>query len=121
MSLTASFILIDELLSCFLLSNNEEDLVKLVYNRMNNFVDGENNDECACAIFNILSKNRSYLYKSSNAESYYLTENALFEYFTSDAFLYPSSDLFVYLFVNVLSDIHSNDEDEEEISLDRRS
>ena len=54
----------------------------------------------------------------------YLTQNVLFEYFTNDALGYPSSDLFVDLVVNLfndlLSDIHSNDEDEEEISLDRR-
>lgn len=54
----------------------------------------------------------------------YLTQSVLFEYFTCDALLYPSSDLFVKLIVNLftdlLSDIHSSDEDEEEISLDRR-
>jgi hypothetical protein len=58
----------------------------------------------------------------------YLTQNVLFEYFISDALLYPSSDLFINLIVNLfndlLNDIHSNDEDEEEeeeeISLDRR-
>jgi len=56
----------------------------------------------------------------------YLTQNVLFEYFISDALLYPSRDLFINLIVNLfndlLNDIHSNDEDEEEeeISLDRR-
>ena len=55
----------------------------------------------------------------------YLTQNVLFEYFTCDALLYPSSDLFINLIVNLfndlLNDIHSNDDnEEEEISLDRR-
>ena len=57
----------------------------------------------------------------------YLTQNVLFEYFISDALLYPSSDLFVNLIVNLfndlLSDIHSSDDDGqegEELSLDRR-
>jgi hypothetical protein len=57
----------------------------------------------------------------------YLTQNVLFEYFTSDVLLYPSSDLFVNLIVNLfndlLNDIHSNDDcdnDDEEINLDRR-
>ncbi|CAF4979964.1 unnamed protein product, partial [Rotaria sp. Silwood1] len=54
----------------------------------------------------------------------YLTQNVLFEYFTNDALLYSSSDLFINLIVNLfndlLSDIHSSDEDEEEISFDRR-
>jgi len=49
----------------------------------------------------------------------------LFEYFTSDALLYPSCDLFVNLIVNLfndlLNDIHSSDDDDEqEVSLDRR-
>jgi hypothetical protein len=44
------------------------------------------------------------------------------EYFTSDASLFPSSDLFVNLIVDLLNDIHSSDEDDNqgEISLDRR-
>jgi hypothetical protein len=54
----------------------------------------------------------------------YLTQNVLFEYFTSDALLYPTSDLFVNLivklFIDLLNDIHSNDEDKEEINFDRR-
>jgi hypothetical protein len=54
----------------------------------------------------------------------YLTENFFFEYFTSDAFLYSSCDLFVNLIVNLfndlLNDIHSIVEDEQEVSLDRR-
>jgi len=169
MSLAASFNLIGELLPlCSSSSNSEEDLVKLVYDRMNDFVDGETNDECACAILNLLSKARSYLYNSSSAESKcqywglilklssfssdiiretltktipliiddkrpsgvfgancYLTQNILFEYFTSEALLYPSSDLFINLIVNLfndlLNDIHSSDDnDDEETSLDRR-
>jgi hypothetical protein len=51
---------------------------------------------------------------------FYLTQNVLLEYFTSDALLHPSSDLIVTLFVDLLDDIHSIDEDEEELSLDRR-
>jgi hypothetical protein len=47
--------------------------------------------------------------------NYYLIQNVLFEYFTSDALLYPSNDLFVNLIVNLLSNIYSTDEDEEEI------
>jgi len=168
MSLAASFYLIGELLPlCSSSSNSEEDLVKLVYNRMNDFVNGEINDECACAILHLLSKAKSSLYNSSIAESQcqywglilklssfssdlirekltktmpliiddkrltgvfgancYLTQNVLFEYFISDALLYPSSDLFINLIVNLfndlLSDIHSSDEDEEDLSLDRR-
>ncbi|CAF1540177.1 unnamed protein product, partial [Adineta steineri] len=72
MSLAASFDLIGELLPlCSSTSNNndEEDLVKLVYDRMNDFVDGENNDECACAILNVLNKARTCLYNPSNAKS----------------------------------------------------
>jgi len=44
-----------------IIDNNDidlEDLAKLVYDRMNDFV----NDEYACAIFNRLSKARSCLY-----------------------------------------------------------
>ena len=57
----------------------------------------------------------------------YLTQNVLFEYLTRDALLYPSSDLFIHLivdlFTDLLRDIHSSDDDdddEEELSLDRR-
>ena len=58
----------------------------------------------------------------------YLTQKVLFEYFIRDALLYPSSDLFVHLivdlFTDLLRDIHSSDDDnegqEEELSLDRR-
>jgi hypothetical protein len=54
----------------------------------------------------------------------YLTQDVLFEYFTSDALLYSTSDLFVNLIINLfndlLNDIHSNDQDEEDICLDRR-
>ncbi|CAF0858419.1 unnamed protein product [Rotaria sordida] len=168
MSLAASFNLISELLPlCSSSKNNEQDLIELVYDRMNEFVDDESSDECACAILNLLSKAQSCLYDSLNAESKcqywklilklssfssdivrqtfiktipliindkrlsgvfgancYLTQNVLFEYFTCDALLYPSSDLFVNLIVNLfndlLNDIHSNDEDEEEINFDRR-
>jgi hypothetical protein len=69
MSLAASFDLIAELLP---LSSNNEDLVKLVYDRMNDFVYDESNDECACAILNVLSKARSSLYNSSNGEYYFI-------------------------------------------------
>jgi hypothetical protein len=48
-------------------------------------------------------------------DNYYLIQNVLFEYFTSDTLLYPSNDLFVNLIVNLLSDIYSSNEDEEEI------
>ncbi|CAF5029083.1 unnamed protein product, partial [Rotaria sp. Silwood1] len=54
----------------------------------------------------------------------YLTQNVLVEYFTNDALLCLSNDLFINLIVNLfnhlLSDIHSSDEDEEEITLNRR-
>ncbi|CAF3615024.1 unnamed protein product [Rotaria socialis] len=168
MSLAASFNLISELLPlCSSSKNNDEDLIKLVYDRMNDFVNGESNDECACAILNLLSKARSCLYNSCNAErkcqywglilklssfpsdavretfikvtpliiddqrlsgvfgaNCYLTQNILFEYFTCDALLYSTSDLFVNLvvnlFIDLLREINSSDEDEEEISLDRR-
>jgi hypothetical protein len=73
MSLAASFDLIGELLPlCSSSSNNEEDLVKLVYDRMNDFVNDESNDECACAILNVLSKARSSLYNSSKGKIYFL-------------------------------------------------
>ncbi|CAF4460853.1 unnamed protein product, partial [Rotaria sp. Silwood2] len=168
MSIAASFYLISELLPlCFSSKTNQEDLIKLVYDRMNDFVNDESSDECACAILNLVSKARSCLYDSSNVErkcqywglilklsafssdtvretfiktipliindkrlsgvfgaNCYLTQNVLFEYFTNDALLYSSSDLFINLIVNLfndlLSDIHSSDEDEEEICLDRR-
>ncbi|UJR24766.1 hypothetical protein I4U23_006140 [Adineta vaga] len=174
MSLAASFNLIGELLPlCSSSSNNEEDLVKLVYDRINDFIDDESNDECACAILNLLSKARSCLYNSSNVESKcrywrlilklssfpsdvvretltklmpliivderlsgvfgancYLTQNVLFEYFTQDALVHSTSDLFVNLiielFTDLLNDIHSNADDDdggnnsEELSLDRR-
>jgi hypothetical protein len=62
MSLTGSFDLIEELLLlCSLSSNSEENLIKLVYDRMNDFIDGKINDECARAILNLLGKAR-YLY-----------------------------------------------------------
>jgi hypothetical protein len=73
MSLAASFDLISELLPLCSSSNNDDDLVKLVYDRMNDFVDGESNDECACAILNVLSKARSSLYNSSNGKNYFLS------------------------------------------------
>jgi hypothetical protein len=44
----------------------------------------------------------------------YLSQNVLFEYFTCDALLFPSSDLFN----DLLNDIHSSDEGQ--ISVDRR-
>jgi len=73
MSLAASFNLIGELLplcsSSSSSSNSEEDLIKLVYDRMNDFVNGESNDECACAILNLLSKAKSSLYNSSNGKN----------------------------------------------------
>jgi len=73
MSLAASFDLIGELLPlCSSSSHNEEDLVKLVYDRMNDFVNDESNDECACAILNVLSKARSSLYNSSKGKIYFL-------------------------------------------------
>ncbi len=56
--------------------------------------------------------------------NYYLAQHVLFGYFICDALLCPSSDLFVDLIVNLFNDllnnIHSNDEYEEEIILDRR-
>jgi hypothetical protein len=70
MSLAASFNLIGELLPlCSSSSNSEEDLIELVYDRMNDFVNGESNDECACAIINLLSKAKSSLYNSSNGKN----------------------------------------------------
>lgn len=66
MSLAASFNLIGELLPLSSPTNNKEDLIQLVYDRMNDFIDGESNDECACAILNLLSKARSCLYDVSN-------------------------------------------------------
>jgi hypothetical protein len=74
MSLAASFDLIGELLPLCSSSSshNEEDLVKLVYDRMNDFVNDESNDECACAILNVLSKARSSLYNSSKGKIYFL-------------------------------------------------
>ena len=69
MSLAASFNLVGELLPlCSSSSNDEEDLVKLVYVRINDFVDDEINDECACAILQLLSKAKSSLYNSSNGK-----------------------------------------------------
>ncbi len=58
----------------------------------------------------------------------YLPKNVLFEYFTCNALLYPSSGLFfnliVKLFADLLINIHSNNDDskeeKEEISFDRR-
>lgn len=71
MSLAASFHLIGELLPlCSLSSDNGEDLIKLVYDRVNDFVDGESNDECACAILHLLSKAKSSLYNSSDGKHY---------------------------------------------------
>ena len=74
MSLAVSFNLIGELLPLCSSSssNNEDDLIKLVYNRMSDFIDGESNDECACAIINLLSKARSCLYSSSNGKIYFI-------------------------------------------------
>lgn len=71
MSLAASFHLIGELLplcSSSSPSNDEEDLIQLVYERMTDFVDGETNDECACAILHLLGKARSSLYNSSKSK-----------------------------------------------------
>ncbi len=70
MSLAASFDLIGELLPLCSSSssNNEEDLIKLVYDRMNDFIDDESNDECSCAIIHLLSKAKSSLYNSSNGK-----------------------------------------------------
>jgi len=48
MTLVASFYLIGEWLSKY-----EGNLVKLIYDRMSDFVDGKNNDQCACAILNL--------------------------------------------------------------------
>ncbi|CAF3351657.1 unnamed protein product [Rotaria sp. Silwood1] len=154
MSLAASFNLISELLPlCLSSETNQEDLIKLVYDRMNDFVNDESSDECACAILNLLSKVRSCLYDSSNAkckcqywglilklssfssdtvrETFIKTIRLIIndkrlsvEYFTNDALLCLSNDLFINLIVNLfnhlLSDIHSSDEDEEEITLNRR-
>ena len=56
----------------------------------------------------------------------YLTQNVLFRYFTLDALKHPSTDLFVdlivKLFVDLLNDIHSTNDDQqdEELSFDRR-
>lgn len=69
MSLAASFHLIGELFPlCSLSSESDEDLIELVYDRMNDFVDGESNDECACAILHLLSKAKSSLYNSSDGK-----------------------------------------------------
>lgn len=69
MSLSASFHLIGELLPlCSLSSDSDEDLIELVYDRMNDFIDGETNDECACAILHLLSKAKSSLYNSSSGK-----------------------------------------------------
>ncbi|CAF1122462.1 unnamed protein product [Rotaria sp. Silwood1] len=154
MSLAASFNLISELLPlCLSSETNQEDLIKLVYDRMNDFVNDESSDKCACAIINLLSKVRSCLYDSSNAEckcqywglilklSSFSSDNVRetfiktipliindkrlsVEYFTNDALLCLSNDLFINLIVNLfnhlLSDTRSSDEDEEEITLNRR-
>jgi hypothetical protein len=71
MSITASFYLIGELLPlCSSSSNSEDDLVKLVYHQMHDFINGDSNDECACAILTLLSKARSSLYNSSTGKIY---------------------------------------------------
>lgn len=66
MSLAASFDLIGELLP---LSSSGEDLVALVYDRISDFIDGESNDECACAILNLISKARSSLYNTADGKT----------------------------------------------------
>jgi len=53
--------------SSALSSNNEENLVKFIYDRLNDFVDVENNDRCACVTLN-LSKAQTCLYNSSNSK-----------------------------------------------------
>lgn len=69
MSLAASFNLIGNLLSlCSLSSDNDEDLIELVYDRMKDFVVGESNDDCACVILRLLSKPKSSLYNSSDGK-----------------------------------------------------
>ena len=71
MSLAASFNIIGELLPlCSLSSDNDEDLIELVYDRMKDFVDGECNDDCACAILRLLSKAKSSLYNSSDGKEF---------------------------------------------------
>jgi hypothetical protein len=73
MSLAASFNLISSTLPlCSSSSTGEEDLINLVYNRINDFVNESMDDQCACAILNILSKARSSLYNSSNGKKYFL-------------------------------------------------
>lgn len=72
MSIAASFNLLAELLPlCCLTSNEnkekeEENLIELVYQQMNNFVQNDLNDEFACAILNVLSKGQSVLYHRSS-------------------------------------------------------
>lgn len=69
MSLAISFNLIGDLLPlCSLSSDNDDDLIELVYDRMKDFVDGESNDDCACAILRLLSKAKSPLYSSSDGK-----------------------------------------------------
>ena len=52
MSLAASFDLIGELLPlCSLSSDNDEDLIELVYHRMKDFVDDESNDDYVLVLF----------------------------------------------------------------------
>jgi len=72
MSLAASFSLIGELLPLSSSRDDNEvdqqDLIKLVYDRINDFIDNETNDECACAILNLLSQSRSCLYNSTNSK-----------------------------------------------------
>jgi hypothetical protein len=73
MNLAASFHLIGDLLPlCSSSSDNKEDLVKLVYNRINDFTDEESYHECACAILNVLSKAKSSLYNSSSDKKDFL-------------------------------------------------
>ncbi|CAF5065490.1 unnamed protein product, partial [Rotaria sp. Silwood1] len=72
------------------------------------FIDDGNSDECACAIINLLSKARSCLYDSVNdvfGANCYLTQHFLFEYFTNDALLSSSNDLFINLIVNLFIDL----------------
>ncbi|CAF4528269.1 unnamed protein product [Rotaria sp. Silwood2] len=67
---------------------------------------------------------KSFSLLSVFGANYYLTQNVLVEYFINDGLLCSSSDFLINLIVNLfndlLSNIHSSNEDKEEISLDRR-
>ena len=63
MSLSISLTLIGELLPLSI-SSEDEDLIELIYDRIIDLSD----DECLCAILNLLSKARLSLYDVSNGK-----------------------------------------------------